>query len=139
MNFNTNKEIGNAGLSLAIAYFGSNGYTVSIPLNDTQDYDLIVEKENILYRIQIKATKHKKKTDNYIVTLKSAGGTKGIIYKRVIETNIDFLFVLCEDHTMYLIPKNELKRSSITLNKANENRNINQNTKDYSKYIVTFG
>lgn len=44
MIFNTNKEKGNAALGLAIAYFSSNGYTVSIPLNDTQDYDLIVEK-----------------------------------------------------------------------------------------------
>jgi hypothetical protein len=35
MIFNTNKEKGRAGLSFAIAYFGSNGYTVSLPLNDT--------------------------------------------------------------------------------------------------------
>ena len=31
-------------MALAIAYFGTNGYTISIPLNDTQWYDLIVEK-----------------------------------------------------------------------------------------------
>jgi hypothetical protein len=30
-----NKDKGKAGLSLAIAYFGTNGYTVSLPLNDT--------------------------------------------------------------------------------------------------------
>lgn len=55
MIFNTNKEKGNAALGLAIAYFSSNGYTVSIPLNDTQDYDLIVEKMWIcfLYLMQI--------------------------------------------------------------------------------------
>lgn len=45
MRFKTNKEKGNSGLGVAIAYFSTNGYTVSIPLNDTQDYDLIVEKE----------------------------------------------------------------------------------------------
>lgn len=43
MIFNDNKNKGRAGLSLAIAYFGCNGYTVSLPLNDTQDYDLIVD------------------------------------------------------------------------------------------------
>lgn len=43
MVLNTRKEIGNAALSTAIAYFGSNGYIVSIPLNDTQDYDLVFE------------------------------------------------------------------------------------------------
>ena len=47
MNFNTNKEKGNSGLGMAIAYFSSNGYTVSIPLNDTQDYDLVIEKDKI--------------------------------------------------------------------------------------------
>ena len=40
-----------AGLSIAIAYFGSNGYVVSIPLNDTQDYDLVVEKDNKFYKV----------------------------------------------------------------------------------------
>lgn len=51
MKIDTNKEKGNAGLSLGIAYFGSNGYTVSIPLNDTQWYDLIVEKDNIFQTV----------------------------------------------------------------------------------------
>lgn len=35
MNFKTNKEKGNTSLGIAIAYYASNGYTVSIPLNDT--------------------------------------------------------------------------------------------------------
>lgn len=47
MIFNTNKDKGRAGISAAIAYYGMNGYTVSIPLNDTQDYDLVIEKDNI--------------------------------------------------------------------------------------------
>ena len=33
---------------MAIAYFSSNGYVVSIPLNDTQDYDLVIEKEDTI-------------------------------------------------------------------------------------------
>ena len=40
MNFSTNKEKGNTGLGIAIAYYVSNSYTVLITLNDTQDYDL---------------------------------------------------------------------------------------------------
>jgi hypothetical protein len=36
MILTNNKEKGRAGLSLAIAYFGSNGYTINIPLSDTQ-------------------------------------------------------------------------------------------------------
>ena len=41
MNFKTNKEKGNSSLGMAIAYFTTNGYVVSIPLNDTQDYDFL--------------------------------------------------------------------------------------------------
>ena len=37
------KEQGNIGLGVAIQYFTQNLYTVSLPLNDSQDYDLIVE------------------------------------------------------------------------------------------------
>lgn len=56
MIFETNKDKGRAGLSAAIAYFGMNGYNVSIPLNDTQDYDLVVEKNGKFQRVQCKAT-----------------------------------------------------------------------------------
>mgnify|MGYP003209652898 CR=1 FL=1 len=54
MVLNTRKEIGNAALSTAIAYFGSNGYIVSIPLNDTQDYDLVVDNGDRGRRTHIK-------------------------------------------------------------------------------------
>ena len=37
------KAQGDIGLSQAIAYFAKEGYTVCIPLTDSQDYDLIVE------------------------------------------------------------------------------------------------
>ena len=47
MVFNTNKEKGNSGLGLAIAYFTTKGYTVSIPLNDTQEKIL-----NILMKME---------------------------------------------------------------------------------------
>ena len=56
MLFDTNKNIGNSSLGLAISYFTCHGYVVSIPLNDTQDYDLIVEKDSKLYKIQVKGT-----------------------------------------------------------------------------------
>lgn len=45
MQLEDNKNKGRAGLSLAIAYLGLQGYTISVPLNDTQWYDLIIEKD----------------------------------------------------------------------------------------------
>ena len=105
MKFETNKEKGNTSLGIAIAYYVSNGYTVSIPLNDTQDYDLIVDKDNSIKRVQVKSSGCKTKYGNYQVALKSCGGTKGKTYKTLIETNIDELFILTEDLSIYIIPK----------------------------------
>ena len=109
MKFSTNKEKGNTGLGIAIAYYTSNGYIVSIPLNDTQDYDLIVDKDNVLKKVQVKATSCKTKYDKYQVALKSCGGTKGKTYKTVIETNIDQLFIVTDTMEMFIIPIEEIK------------------------------
>ena len=108
MNFITNKEKGNSGLGIAIAYYSTNGYTVSIPLNDTQDYDLIVDKDNIIKRVQVKATSCKTKYGSYQVALKSCGGTNGKTYKTIIDTNIDEVFIVTDNIDIYIIPIEEI-------------------------------
>lgn len=112
MFFDTNRQKGNCGLGMAIAYFSTNDYTVSIPLNDTQDYDLIVEKNGILQRVQVKSTGCIGKGGNYQVALKGCGGTKGKTYKTVIETNVELLFILAENKNMYLIPRETIENYS---------------------------
>lgn len=105
MYFSTNKEKGRTSLGIAIAYFSMNGYTVSIPLNDTQDYDLIVEKDGKLETIQVKSTDCKTKYGVYQVALKSCGGTKGQTYKTVIDTKVDKLFIATKELEIYLFAK----------------------------------
>ena len=126
MLFETNKEKGRAGLCFAIAYFGSNGWNVSLPLNDTQDYDLIIEKNNIFQKVQCKATGCKNKNNTfYIVQLRSTGSHK--IYGTVKDSSADLLFVLTKEKQMYLIPINEIIQStSLTLNP------------DYDQYKINF-
>lgn len=115
MNFCTNKEKGNSGLGIAIAYFASHGYTVSIPLNDTQDYDLIIDKENIIQKVQVKSTSCKTKYGTYQVALKSCGGTNGKTYKTLIDTNIDIIFIVTDQIDTFLIPLENITNKS-TLN-----------------------
>lgn len=112
MNFDTNKDKGNSSLGIAIAYYASNGYIVSIPLNDTQDYDLVVDKDNLIKKVQVKSTGCKTKYGNYQVALKSCGGTKGKTYKTIIETNIDEVFIVTKDLEIYILPIKELKNKS---------------------------
>jgi hypothetical protein len=118
MKFKTNKQKGNTGIGIAIGYFMSNGYIVSIPINDTQDYDLIVDINNNLSKIQVKATGYKTKYGVYVASLRSRGGTKGVTYKTVLETNIDYVFIFSADKRMWLIPHKELNQiNSINLGK----------------------
>ena len=105
MLFETNQDKGRAGMAMAIAYFGANGYTVSIPLNDTQWYDLIVEKDGEFKTVQCKATGS---ADNAI-SLRSTGGTKGSIYDNVLNHPVDYLFCLDGNMNMYVIPVADMK------------------------------
>jgi len=127
VNFCTNKEKGNAGLGMAIAYFSINGYTVSISLNDIQDYDLVIEKNNLLETVQVKATGCKTQYGIYQVALKSCGGTKGDTYKTLIDTKVNYLFILTADTQMYLIPCDKIYNKTF-LNLSGE----------YLKYEVKF-
>ena len=134
MNFKTNKEKGNTGLGIAIAYYSMNGYTVSIPLNDTQDYDLIVDKNNILKKVQVKATSCKTRYNKYQVALKSCGGTKGETYKTIIDTNIDEVFIVTGNMDIFILPIEEIKnRSTINLCRKYEKFRIDSALINYYK------
>ena len=121
MIINTNKERGRAGLSLAIAYFGANGYTVSLPLNDSQWYDLIVEKDGIFQTVQCKFTSSK----NRYIDLRSTGGTNGKVYDNAINHPLDLLFCADENQNLFVIPFKDFKdkvKYGVTLNtKPNSN------------------
>ena len=104
MLFDTNKDKGRAGMALGIAYFGANGYTVSIPLNDTQWYDFIAEKDGKFYTVQCKATGSKTNE----ISLKSCGGTSGVAYDTVVNHPVDYLFCLDAEQHMYCIPMEDL-------------------------------
>ena len=114
MLFETNKDKGRAGLAAAVGYFGTHGYTVSLPLNDTQDYDLIVDNGRI-FRVSCKATGQRTKYGVSVVDLRNTGGTNGSVYGREQNKNIDYIFVLNEAGEMWLLPKEVLTSNSINL------------------------
>ena len=137
MIFETNKDKGRAGMSMGIAYFGANGYTVSIPLNDTQWYDFIAEKDGKFYTIQCKATGSK---DNAI-SLRSSGGTKGSVYDNILNHEVDLLFCLDKDKNMFVIPVEDLKKAGNTNSirlRTELSSSANFATFNTSKYLVTF-
>jgi hypothetical protein len=133
MLFTSNKDKGRAGMALAIAYFGSNGYTVNLPLNDTQWYDFVVEKDGIFQTVQCKATGNVDKT----IYLRSVGGSAGKVYDNVLNHPVDLLFCLDSDQNMFVIPVSKIREAgntnSITLSVHPRVQGLN--TAEYLVYI----
>ena len=118
-NYTNTKKQGDAGLGSAISYFTMKGYPVSIPLTDNQDYDLVVEIDKVLKKVQVKTTKYKSKHGNYVISLSvKCGYWKGShISKWGNEVEYDLLFILTGDDQKYLIEKEFIKeiKSALTL------------------------
>lgn len=101
------KQTGRIGMVEAIRYYTEAGYTVSIPLSDTQWYDIIIEKDDEIFTVQCKATETK---DNCI-DFRSSGGTKGDTYDNIFNhKRLDLLFCVDSEKNCYSIPISELKK-----------------------------
>ena len=115
MLFDTNKNKGRAGMSVGIAYYGANGYTVNIPLNDTQWYDFVIEKDGKFETVQCKATDNKDGS----IDLRSTGGTNGKVYDNVMDHSLDYLFCIDGNKNLYSIKVQDMRdfgcRHSIVL------------------------
>lgn len=116
---------------MAINYFTVQGYTVSLPMNDTQWYDLVIEKDGKFETVQCKATQ----TENGKIDFRSTGGTKGTVYDNLLNHfELDYLFAVDGKMNMWLIPVKEITtKQSISL-RTQPNSN-NQGFQTY-KYRV---
>jgi hypothetical protein len=102
---NPNKQ-GDAGMGIAIGWFASNGYCVSIPLTDSQDYDLVVEINNVLKKVQVKTTTSKTKYKIYKANLRVNGGNRSGTgkTKKFDWKSVDYLFIVTNNNDKYIIP-----------------------------------
>jgi hypothetical protein len=104
---------GNIGLGKAIEYFTSQCLTVSLPLNDTQGYDLVVDFDGVLSRVQVKTSRNKQSSGSFEVLLKRSGGASGKHRIKLFDkTSCDHLFVYTSDGRMYLIPTTAVDSTS---------------------------
>jgi hypothetical protein len=112
---------GNAGLGIAIAYFARIGVHVGIPLTDSQPYDLMIDDGQQLARVQVRTTTVRD-GGSYVVGLKTVGGNKSQVITKVFDpTAYDWLFVVCGDAGVYLIPTTAITaRYSIVLGRKYE-------------------
>lgn len=97
---------GNLGLGKAINYFTSKNITVSIPLNDTQKYDLVADFNGKLQKISVKTSRQTRNQKSYAVQLRNTGGGRANEVRQVNFDNksCDYLFIYLADERMFLIP-----------------------------------
>lgn len=108
---------GLVGLGAAISWFIQAGYMVSIPLNDSQPYDLIADDGQRLHRVEVKTTTHRRATGNFAVGISTNGGNRSRHTVKPFDTSAsDLLFILTDDGDVYLMPSTAVAvRGSITL------------------------
>jgi PD-(D/E)XK endonuclease len=109
------KKRADIGLGAAIAYFTRQGWSVSVPLSESQRYDLIVD-DAISHpkRVEVKTTDHMRSGDLYRVELRTSGGNKSGTGKITPfdPLCIDLLYVVSGDGSEYCIPAYDIKGGS---------------------------
>ena len=117
---------------MAINYFTCQGYTISLPINDTQWYDLVVEKDGKFYTVQCKTTQ----TENGDIDFRSTGGTNGGVYDNLLNhSELDYLFCVNKDLNMWLIPIKDIQQNRKSIRLRTEPNANNQGFQTY-KYRV---
>ena len=114
----TTTEKGNIGEAYAIAHFTKLLAIVSKPLFPNSDYDLVVELDNKLNRVQVKTTEQFNPSDTrYMVNLKTSGSNARVNNTRPFDPKrIELLFVLADNGTRWVIPTTKFTaRHSLTL------------------------
>lgn len=116
-NVQNSKKQGDIGMAYAIAYYSKLGYTISIPMTDSQDYDLIIDTGSSLLKVQVKTTDYITDRGIYQVNLKTCGGNRtGQTIKTFDNNSSDVLFVLTGNGSCYSIPKSEItSKNSLNL------------------------
>jgi hypothetical protein len=117
-NVKNTKKQGDIGMGMAIGYFTAQGYTVLIPLTDSQDYDLVIEKNGLLKKVQVKTTSYKTPNGIFNINLSVKGGNRS--YNTIKKFNpdlVDYLFIFTSNGDMYFIPSPQNITSHLNLGK----------------------
>jgi hypothetical protein len=122
------KKQGDVGLAIAIGTLAQMGYSICIPLTDSQDYDLVIDVGGVLSKVQVRTTFYRKPGGLFEVNLLVSGGNRSGTgkVKHFDALRIDYLFVVTDDNEKYFIPASVIEATrSITLGKK------------YDQYLVT--
>lgn len=94
----TTQRKGDIAVAQAIATFTKFGYDVAIPVTESAAYDIVVDADENLYRVQVRYSS----TDN-IELRRIHSNSQGYVIKKTKKNAYDWLYVLKKDGSEYLI------------------------------------
>jgi hypothetical protein len=111
------KEKGDLALSQAISYFMLHGYEVCLPIGDKRSWDIIIEKEGNLQKVQVKYAGLYSRDSKCKAGLRITGGNQSYFStKKYADNDFDILFVYTERGDKYSFPWKEiLVRNELTV------------------------
>jgi hypothetical protein len=117
------KEKGDLAVANAIRYYVHCGYEICLPIGDKRDFDLVIEKDNKLNRVQVKYAGIYNDS-KCKVGLRITGGNQSYNYsKKYSSHSFDILFVYTERGEMYSLPWKEVDcRNEITIDHSRYNK-----------------
>lgn len=99
---------GDTAVAQAIATFTRMGFDVLIPLTESAAYDLVVDADGVLYRVQVRYA------GKGCVDLRRVhSNSKGYVVKKTKEKVYDWLFVLTAEDKKYLVKECLIGRRSV--------------------------
>lgn len=96
----TTQRKGDLAVAQAIATFTRLGYDVALPITESAAYDVVVDDEGVLYRVQVRFSSSK---DVELRRIHSS--SQGYVIKKTRKNAYDWLYVLFPDRREYLIKK----------------------------------
>lgn len=124
-----NKEQGDICEAFATFYYMSLGYIVSKPLTQSPYYDIIVDMDGTLKRVECKSSRCKDNPKSYIVTLGTSGGNQSWnkLVKTIDSRKVDEIFILDGDGNYYIYDSKDLHgRRTVNVNNTLKNFMGNQ-------------
>jgi hypothetical protein len=122
------KQKGDLAVGRAIAHYLEHGQEVMIPIGDKRPYDLVIERGDVLQKVQCKFTAAKTPCGVFTASLRVTGGNQSFhTAKSYEEGDFDLLFVCTSDGELYEFPAEAVKgnKCSVNLGKRYDHYRLN--------------
>ena len=107
------KAKGDIAVGRAIQYYSSKNYTVLIPIGDKNSYDLVIDTEQGLKKVQCKYSSRKIVSGAFEIPLRVMGGNQSYhTIKKYKKGDFDILFAITSDGNAFEIPYDKIEGMS---------------------------